>query len=390
MESLRSLIRWFVLSAWVGPGVGCSALQGWRSAHTPVPSITAPTPPTAPIQPVGSFSPNQGGDSTADLGSMTRRALSLGSWSGVGHFLGKEKSRPVAEIATAWRNKIEYLPNPAANGAMQPGLAGQVFLYTADAKPAQAQGSLIIDLIDETPRPPGIPPITPERWEFKKDVLKNLRTLDERFGECYVVFLPWPTYRPDVTHIRLRVRYEPEGGGFPIYAPETRLILGASGGTITDTSAAPPPPSAEFPAGPGMGVFRWGGTSPASSSQVHSTSAHPALQRWRVHDITPPVHHPASPTPASSTTFPSPTMSPSTTISSSPATSATATMPPSPVTSPSSTLGTVPAAPNLDTSTPLPQSFPPPQSTNPSATPSTSAASHSLPPPPLVPGPLPE
>jgi len=368
MESLRPLIRGLVLSAWVWPGIGCTTLEGWKpegwkSTHHRVPPLESPTPPTSAIQPAGSFSATQSGNGVTEPGTATRRFLSSRKpWSAWNHLLGPEKSQPVAEIATAWRNKIEYLPNPAANGAMQPGLAGQVFLYTADAKPAQAHGSLIIDLIDETPRPPGIPPITPERWEFKKDVLKNLRTLDERFGECYVVFLPWPTYRPDVTHIRLRVRYEPEGGGFPLYAPETRLILGAASGSISDAHAVPATPAGEFPSGPGMGVFRFGGGPPSSAHpSVGSSSAPSTPPRWRAVEITPAIHHPASPPPASSSTI-----------------------------SPSIPTGTPPPLSAPEKSTPMPHTFPPPQSAHPSAPPSTPTPVDSLPPPPLVPGPLPE
>jgi hypothetical protein len=198
-------------------------------------------------------------------------------------------SGPVAEVATAWRNKIEYLPNPAAAGALQPGLAGQIFLYTADAQPATANGRLIIDLIDETPRLAGIPPLTPERWEFTKEVLKNLRTLDERFGECYVVFLPWPTYRPDVTHVRLRVCYLPENGGFPIYAPETRLILNASHGAISDNSNNPPQtmPKDSAP-GPGLGTFRFGGSLFGDGPRT-TTSSSESRSRLQVIELTPPT-----------------------------------------------------------------------------------------------------
>ncbi|MCS7269549.1 MAG: hypothetical protein NZ703_00560, partial [Gemmataceae bacterium] len=232
MESLRALTRpWLPLLlgyALTSLTSGCSTMQTWWSKESSVPPMAAPTPPTTAIQPAGATS-----IATAAVAADTGTSGTAGpfrSWaavSPVNKLWSRETNRPVAEIATAWRNKVEYLPNPAAQGALQPGLAGQVFLYTAEARPAVANGRLIVDLIDETPRPPGVPPLTPERWEFKKDVLKALRTIDERFGECYVIFLPWPTYRPDVTHVRLRVRYEPEGGGFPIYAPETRLILGS-------------------------------------------------------------------------------------------------------------------------------------------------------------------
>jgi len=375
MESLRPLIQWCILPAWVWLGTGCTTLEGWKTGDHRVPPIAAPTPPAAPIQPAGSFSTNQSVASPLDANATSSHVpRSSKPWSGVNKLLGREKARPVAEVATAWRNKIEYLPNPAANGAMQPGLAGQVFLYTAEAKPAVADGSLIVDLIDETPRPPGVPPLTPERWEFKKDVLKNLRTLDERFGECYVIFLPWPTYRPDVTHIRLRVRYEPDGGGFPIYAPETRLILGAASGSISDVAAAgPSQPRPESPTGPGLGVFRFGGESAPPGTGTNPSPASrstPTPPRWRVLEITPPARS----TPAG--------------------TSAPAPATPPPATAPSAVPGT-PSGNASSSSAPEPPVSMPPglQPARPVHSPAASSPSDGspvLPPPPLVPGPLPE
>ena len=41
---------------------------------------------------------------------------------------GDQKST-ATELAVVWRNQIGYLPDPARNGAMGPGLIGQMFLY---------------------------------------------------------------------------------------------------------------------------------------------------------------------------------------------------------------------------------------------------------------------
>lgn len=140
---------------------------------------------------------------------------------------------PVVEMTTLWRNKIDYLPDPSPgkNGQMGPGIAGQLFLFGPNMQFAQPDGKLTVALYDETPRPPGQAPLPPEGWEFDKETLKKLRTFDERFGMSYALFLPWPTYRPDVTRIRIAVRYDPEHG-YPLYGSETRITLdnSANGG----------------------------------------------------------------------------------------------------------------------------------------------------------------
>ena len=157
---------------------------------------------------------------------------------------------------------------------MGPGLAGQMFLFDSHDHPAQADGILTIDLYDETIRPNGQPHLKPERWQFRKDVLKALRTVDERFGPSYVLFLPWPSYRPDVTRVRITVRFDPDQnqkGAFTLYAPDSMLNLDASlhrRGKETGAAAlrAEPPPqfsdqspraaSSAPSSGPGMGVVQ--------------------------------------------------------------------------------------------------------------------------------------
>ena len=135
---------------------------------------------------------------------------------------------PAVNITTLWRNKIDYLPDPSKNGQTNPGVVGQVFFFGPNDQFTEANGKLTIALYDETPRPAGQPAATPEGWEFDKETLRKLRTSDERFGVCYGLFLPWPTYRPDITRIRIAVRYDPEQG-FPLYATETRITFDNTG-----------------------------------------------------------------------------------------------------------------------------------------------------------------
>jgi hypothetical protein len=148
------------------------------------------------------------------------------------------------EMAVAWRPKIEYQPDPTRNGAMGAGLAGQLFLFGGPKLEfAQADGVLTVDLIDETPRAAGQPAATPERWQFNKEMLRNLRTTDDTFGKSYVLFLPWPAYKADITKVKISARYDPDNGYTLFCAPEVVTLSATapvwdSTGT-TNTSASP-------------------------------------------------------------------------------------------------------------------------------------------------------
>lgn len=128
-------------------------------------------------------------------------------------------------IGVAWRNRIEYLPDPSRNGAPGPGLAGQMFLFGGPKLDfALADGTLTVDLVDDTPRPPGQPAATPERWQIDKQTLRNWQTNDETFGRSYVLFLPWPAYKPDITRVKIRVQYDPDGG-YTLYQSPVTVTL---------------------------------------------------------------------------------------------------------------------------------------------------------------------
>ena len=134
-----------------------------------------------------------------------------------------ERKVPATEMAVAWRNRIAYLPDPSRNGAMGAGIAGQLFLFGGPKLEfALADGTLTVDLIDETPRPAGQPAAKPERWQFDKNTLRNQRTVDETFGKSYVLFLPWPAYKSDITKVRISARYDPDNGQTLYAAPSPR------------------------------------------------------------------------------------------------------------------------------------------------------------------------
>lgn len=254
-------------------GPGCSASKFWKTDN----GWTVPE--GVPTTPTGSGMIQAGATTPAPPAASSSFSLP-----GMGKPV-KEKKVPAVEMAVLWRNKVDFLPDPSRNGQMGPGLVGQLFLFGPRMEFAQAEGKLTVALYDETPRPPGAPQPKPMGWEFTKDVLQRLRTPDERFGMSYALFLPWQDYRPDVTKVRIAIRFDPEQG-FPLYAPETRLSLdtgkivdGATswtnapltpGGTQPAVGFSPiggPPPGtvtgAAAPGATGMGVMVTGGAQPA-------------------------------------------------------------------------------------------------------------------------------
>jgi hypothetical protein len=140
---------------------------------------------------------------------------------------GKGPKVVATDMTVLWRNRPDYLPDPSHNGEMCAGIAGQLFLYGPGMQFAQADGTLMITLFDETPRLPGQEANKPEVWAFDKDTLRKFVTVDERFGKSYALFLPWPTYRADITKIRMAVRYDPEEG-HSLYVPDTKITIDTS------------------------------------------------------------------------------------------------------------------------------------------------------------------
>jgi len=193
--------------------------------------------------------------------------LAIPNLATVASWMKSEQMIPATEMATVWMNRIAYLPDPTRNGQMGPGLAGQLILLGPGLKFAPANGTLTVDVYDETPRTPGVgpPALLPERWQFHKADLAKLLTNDERFGKSYTIFLPWVNYRPDVTRVKIMARYDPDDGGHPLFAPSSALTLDTtspsgspvwSGGASTVVPSVPPAGyPARLPSSPGGTQF---------------------------------------------------------------------------------------------------------------------------------------
>ncbi len=266
---------------------GCEGMKPWQT-EAKVPAGV----PTAPLSP--SVKPEASPIVQASASIPANTSTPAGA-SSIAKLTGKPAppKLPASEMTVMWRNKVDYLPDPTHNGVMGAGLAGQLFLYGPNMLPAVADGKLTVALYDETPRPPGQKANLPEGWEFTKDDLKKLVTMDERFGKSYALFLPWPTFRPDVTKVRIAVRYDPEQG-HPLYASETKIALdntptGDSGATTIEWSHQTTPAGSQSTGGfsplggpppgegPGLGVLVSGNPNSPQPSAPNSSQFGPPI-----------------------------------------------------------------------------------------------------------------
>lgn len=151
-----------------------------------------------------------------------------------------------SQVVATWSKEIISTPDPANRGAPVLGLAGRIHLFAADESghPILGDGCLVVDLFDDAPMASGQAPVMLEEWRFDKDTLKRLAKRDF-VGWGYTVFLPWGSYRPDIRHIHLRVRYDP-AKGIPVYSESSTMAVAHPymGGTPARTLAGRSTPRA--------------------------------------------------------------------------------------------------------------------------------------------------
>jgi hypothetical protein len=137
---------------------------------------------------------------------------------------GVEKPNTVAcEAVLACNPEIVFKPNPANRGEPTPGIAGRMFLFGEGSScPLIGDGCAVVDLYDDT-HPLGSNPIPLEEWRIDRATLKRLLRRDA-FGWGYTLFLPWGTYKPEITQVQLRLRYEPVNGT-PLYADNCSIVF---------------------------------------------------------------------------------------------------------------------------------------------------------------------
>jgi len=163
-------------------------------------------------------------------------------------FSGHTKAMPVVnpdgELVATWSNRIIHSPDPTRGGATAPGIAGRLYYFGPGIEvPMPMMGTVKVSLYDHSPKRETAEPKLLEEWNFDTITLKKLERPDA-FGVGYTLFLPWATYRPDVSKVHLQVRHDC-GDGTGQMAPGSTLTLEHNAtGTIWQAGGTQPNPAA--------------------------------------------------------------------------------------------------------------------------------------------------
>jgi hypothetical protein len=146
---------------------------------------------------------------------------------GTGSFLNSASEKPtgnVCQVLVTWNPEVVFTPDPTHGGTPAPGIAGRLYLFGSEIdRPLTGDGCVVVDLYDDTPSVNGKASVPLEEWRIDKATLKRLERRDA-VGWGYTLFLPWGTYRPEITQVQLRLRYEP-ATGTPLYAESSPVVF---------------------------------------------------------------------------------------------------------------------------------------------------------------------
>ena len=139
-------------------------------------------------------------------------------------YVSRRSERPPApgvpcQVVATWQPHVYTTQDPAHRGADTPTLVGRVYLFGPEIKyPMTGDGGLVVDLYECAAAPgtaaAGAVPL--EEFRYDPVTLRKFLRRDA-IGWGYTVPFMWSTYRPDITRVQMKVRYEPAKGA-PLYA----------------------------------------------------------------------------------------------------------------------------------------------------------------------------
>jgi hypothetical protein len=154
-----------------------------------------------------------------------------------------------SQMVATWMPRAVQGVDVVHGGRPAVGLAGRVWLFGQSGLPLVGDGALTVELYTEPPAP-GAPPQLMENWNLDHENLQKKCLRRDMVGWGYNLELPWNTYRPDVTHVLMRVCYKPIKGA-PIYSPMQPITLCDDNQTVihppTTVTGLPAPGQAAAP-----------------------------------------------------------------------------------------------------------------------------------------------
>ncbi len=179
-----------------------------------------------PLQPVSGI-PSNNGQSVAKRRLVVGFATSLAMLAGLSgclpeFFTTDPKSQEAlstvpCQIHTRWDHQVHFPGNTQDNGHPIPQIVGRFYLFGSDLTTAvPARGTVQVYLYNNMPDAPDKE--TPlEKWVIDTKTVKRLEKRDAA-GWSYTLLLPWGTYSPDITHVRLMVRFDQVGAKIALYS----------------------------------------------------------------------------------------------------------------------------------------------------------------------------
>jgi hypothetical protein len=121
------------------------------------------------------------------------------------------------KIATRWDHYVHFEPDVKNGGKLEPTIGGRFTLFAEDlTTPVMSKGTVIVYMYDDMPNAANkTEPL--EAWLIDTGTIQRLLRRDAA-GWGYTLILPWQTYRPDLTHVKLQVRFDRVGGTDPLYS----------------------------------------------------------------------------------------------------------------------------------------------------------------------------
>jgi hypothetical protein len=121
------------------------------------------------------------------------------------------------KIATRWDHYVHFEPDTENNGKRLPTIGGRFTLFAEDlTTPVTSEGTVIVYMYDDMPDATDKEEVL-EAWIIDTATVHRLLRRDAA-GWGYTLILPWQKYRPDLTHVRLQVRFDRVGGKSPLYS----------------------------------------------------------------------------------------------------------------------------------------------------------------------------